>query len=139
MSDFDPETWLGVAEVCCITIPGIDEQALLRTALNRAYYAALLCVKQRIEAAQGPGAVPTTGAHAAILEAVRSGGSGFTDTHLSLRKLKRQRENADYLLRTPPLVRQIVHESVRQARTLIRNRIKALPEAEFRRLRVPRG
>jgi hypothetical protein len=44
MSDFNAEEWLEVAEVCCDRIVGVDQEALLRTALNRAYYAALLCV-----------------------------------------------------------------------------------------------
>jgi hypothetical protein len=57
----------------------------------------------------------------------------------ALRKLKRKREAADYELGTPPLVRPLVHRTVQQTRTLISTRIKSLPEAEFRRLRVPRA
>jgi hypothetical protein len=49
MTDFDAEEWLEVAEVCCDRIAGVNQEALLRTALNRAYYAALLSVKRRIE------------------------------------------------------------------------------------------
>jgi hypothetical protein len=39
---FNPERWLQVAEVCRINIPQVDSEALLRTASNRAYYAALM-------------------------------------------------------------------------------------------------
>ena len=70
---FDPEEWLAVAEICCSTIPLVSRQALLRTASNRAYYAALLSLKQRIESAQGSGAVPAWGTHEAIKQAVRTG------------------------------------------------------------------
>jgi hypothetical protein len=55
---FDPETWLQVAGICTSNIPGVSREALLRTAVNRAYYAALLALKDRIEVAQGPGSVP---------------------------------------------------------------------------------
>jgi hypothetical protein len=73
MATFDPEEWVEVGEMCCDRIPGISGEALLRTALNRAYYAVLMCVKQRIEQAHGKGAVPRFQTHAAILRAVHSG------------------------------------------------------------------
>jgi hypothetical protein len=136
---FDPESWLMVAEVCCTTIPGVSREALLRTALNRAYYAALLALKHRIEAVQGPGSVPSRGTHEALTQAVRVGGDGFEEVSRELSALRRARENADYVLTTVPLQWSEVHEKVRLSRRLIRNRIKAIPEAEFRRLRVPRA
>lgn len=77
MSDFDPEGWLEVAELCCKPGQGIAREAHLRTALNRAYYAALLTVKRRIEQAVGPRVLPRARTHNAILEAVRSGGRNF--------------------------------------------------------------
>jgi len=46
---------LKVADVCCGAIPGVDRDALFRTALNRAYYAVLMLLKLRIDAVQGPG------------------------------------------------------------------------------------
>jgi hypothetical protein len=67
---FDPERWLEAAGVCCIEIPEVDREALLRTALNRAYYAALLSFKYRVEAVQGAGAVPERRTHEAIYLAV---------------------------------------------------------------------
>ncbi|HSU14522.1 hypothetical protein [Longimicrobium sp.] len=136
---FDPENWLGVAEVCCITVPGTDREAMLRTAVNRAYYAALLALKQRIEAVQGPGAVPRAGTHEALTQAVRVGGYQFEEISRELGRLRRAREGADYVLDTDPLQWTTVRDYVKRSRALIRNRIKALPEAEFRRLRVPRG
>jgi hypothetical protein len=137
MITFDPEHWLAVAEACCEPIVGLDEEALLRTALNRAYYAALLSVKQRIEAAQGSKAVPRAGTHAAILGALRVGGPHFLRIHDGLQRLRRRREAADYELRSEPLVGTRVHAHVSRSRELIRRSIKALPDAEFRRLTLP--
>ena len=137
MTDFDPEDWLEVAEVCCDRIAGVDQEALLRTALNRAYYAALLCVKRRIERVHGLGAVPTFRTHAAILEALRSGGSRFSDVYEGLGRLQALRNAADYELRLKPLLWSRVHMQVGLSRELIRRRIKALPDAEFRRLALP--
>ena len=134
MSSFDPERWLDVAEACCGRIVGVDEEARLRTALNRAYYAALLSVRQRIEHAQGSRAVPRSRSHAAILGALRAGGAGFIKIHDSLQRLRARREAADYELRTQPLVESKVQTEIERSRALIRTRIKALPDAEFRRL-----
>ena len=136
---FDPEHWLAVAEICCSAIPGVSREALLRTALNRAYYAALLSLKQRIESAQGSGAVPAWGTYEAIKQAVRTGGDSFEEIRKDLEALRKERERADYVLFSEELGREAVHLAVTRSRRLIRNRIRALPEAEFRRLRVPRG
>ena len=138
MTTFDPEEWAEVAEMCCDRIPGIGAEALLRTALNRAYYAVLLCVKRRLEQVHGQGAVPQFRTHAAILDAVRSGGSAFTALRDGLRSLQALREKADYELRSAPLIWGEVHTHVQLSRSLIRTRIKALPDAEFRRLDVRR-
>jgi len=138
MTDFDAEEWLEVAEVCCDRIAGVNQEALLRTALNRAYYAALLCIKRRLERIHGPGAVPQVRTHAAILWAVRSGGRPFRYIHKSLQALQARREAADYELRSAPLIWDRVHTQVRFSRDLIRRHIKALPDAEFRRLVLPR-
>ena len=138
MITFDPEHWLEVAEACCEPIRGVDEEALLRTALNRVYYAVLLSVKQRIERAQGYGAVPRTRTHAAILDALRSGDSHFVRIHDGLQRLRRRREAADYKLRSAPLIATRVHAHLERGRWLIRNRIKALSDIEFRRLNVRR-
>src|SRR3954451_19702573 len=100
MDTFDPEEWVEVGELCCDRIPGISGEALLRTALNRAYYAVLLCVKRRIEQARGTGAVPRFQTHAAIRGAVDSGGSRFKDIRDGLRLLQALREQADYELRS---------------------------------------
>jgi hypothetical protein len=127
-----------VAEVCCDRIEGITAEALLRTALNRAYYAVLLCVKRRLEQVHGEGAVPQFQTHAAILDAVRSGGSEFIDIRDGLRSLQALREKADYELRSAPLMWNMVHTQVRFSRWLIRSRIKALPDAEFRGLDIRR-
>ena len=138
MTQFDAEEWVEVAEVCCDHIAGVGQEALLRTALNRAYYAALLCVKRRIEQVHGRGAVSHARTHAAILGAVRSGGSRFSDIYKGLRALQAQREAADYELISEPLKWSMVHAQVGRSRKLIRTRIKALPDAEFRRLDVRR-
>jgi len=136
---FDPEEWLMVAEICYSNIPTVSRQALLRSALNRAYYAALLSLKFRIDAAQGSGTVPDWQTHAAIKQTIRTGGKAFEDISDSLAQIRVLREQADYVLDAPDFTWKNVHELVNQARWVIRNRIKALPEAEFRRLRVPRG
>jgi hypothetical protein len=137
--NFDPERWLDVADACCSGIPGVSREALLRTALNRAYYAALMALKQRIEAVQGQGAVPPRGTHEALTQAVRVGGAAFEEIRQELGHFRRAREGADYVLTAPELEHVIVYDLVQRSRRLIRNRIKALPEAEFRRLRVPRA
>ena len=100
---FDPEEWLRVAEVCCGTIPTVSREALLRTALNRAYYAALLSLRLRIDAAQGPGTVPEWRTHDAIRQAVRMGGWTFREISRRLNELRQLREQADYVLRTSEL------------------------------------
>jgi hypothetical protein len=138
MTAFDPEQWLEVADACCKRIAGVDEEALLRTALNRAYYAALLSVKQRIEDAQGSGAVPQSRTHASILSALRLGGGHFVRIHDGLQRLRYRREAADYELRSKPLIPAKVRSHVARGRWLVRARIKALPDAEFRRLVLPR-
>ena len=135
---FDPERWLEAAAVCCIEIPEVDREALLRTALNRAYYAALLSFKHRIEAVQGTGAVPERRTHEAIYLAVGTAGQTFMDAYRTLRELRRKREAADYVLSGEPPTFQDAHEAVQRSRWLIRSRIKALPDAEFRRLDVRR-
>src|SRR6185436_8786642 len=96
--------------------------------------AALLCVKRRIEQAQGEGSIPQFQTHAAILAALRTGGRTFVRIRKDLRSLQAFRESADYELRSAPLIWGVVHSQVRMSRELIRTRIKALPEAEFRRL-----
>jgi hypothetical protein len=135
---FDPERWLEAADVCCIEIPEVDREALLRTALNRAYYAALLSFKSRIEAVQGAGAVPEQRTHEAIYLAVGTAGYTFMDAYRTLRELRRKREAADYVLSGEPPTFHGAREAVRQSRWLIRTRIKTLPDAEFRRLVLPR-
>ncbi|MFL5382538.1 MAG: hypothetical protein ACJ8GN_08520 [Longimicrobiaceae bacterium] len=137
MTEFDAEEWLEVAEICCERIDGVDQEALLRTALNRAYYAALLCVKRRIERVHGRGSVSGFRTHAAILGAVQSGGSRFLEILKVLRSLRARREAADYEFRSEPLAWSMVHKQVGRSRALIRQRIKALPDAEFRRLVIP--
>jgi len=137
MMTFDPEAWLEVAEVCCDTIPGVDGEALLRTSLNRAYYAALLSVKRRIERVHGRDALPRSRTHAAIIEVMRSGGDQFTEIYKGLQVLRTLREGADYQLGSEPLLWHVVHAQVRFSSSLIRRRIKALSDAEFRALPLP--
>jgi len=138
MISFDPDAWLEVAEVCCDTIEGVDAEALLRTALNRAYYAALLSVKRRIESVHGRNALPKFRTHAAILEATKSGGNQFLEIYKSLQVLRAMREAADYELRSEPLYWNAVHSQVRFSRDLIRGYIKTIPDTAFRRLVLPR-
>src|SRR3954453_16601032 len=113
MAPFDPEAWLEVAEVCCDTIQGVDGEALLRTSLNRAYYAALLSVKRRIESVHGRDALPRFRTHAAIIDAMRSGGNRFKEIYKGLQTLRTMREAADYELRSEPLQWWVVHSQVR--------------------------
>ena len=136
--NFDPEEWLKVADVCCGIIPGIDQDALFRTALNRAYYAALMVLKVRIDAAQGPGSVPSHGTHEALKQAVDTAGPEFTDIARALTKLRRGRELADYVPSGPPIGYERARSAIKTARWLIRNRLKPMPESEVRQLRVPR-
>lgn len=137
--NFQPESWLEVAEICCSNIPDVSREALLRTALNRAYYAALLELKARIEMVQGPGAVPAWATHAALQQAVRTAGTPFREINYWLETLRKERETCDYVLESREIERSHVRRLIGKARWLIRNRIKALPDAEFRRLHVPRG
>lgn len=134
MNDFDPEEWLAVAELCCNSG---QAEAHLRTAINRAYYAALLSTKQRIEQAMGSGTVPHAGTHSAILRAVDSGGRKFKRILGALRHLKRVREVADYELEAEPPERHWVRSQVKLSRDVIRNHIKKLPDTDYRTLRVP--
>jgi len=136
---FDPERWLEAAAVCCIAIPEVDREALLRTAMNRAYYAALLSFKYRIEAAQGAGSVPERRTHEAIYHAVGGAGHTFMDSYRTLRELRRRREAADYVLGGGAPSFHDADDAVRKSRWLIQARIKALPDAEFRRLALPRA
>jgi hypothetical protein len=135
---FDPERWLGVANVCCIPIPEVNREALLRTALTRAYYAALLSVKKRVEAVHGRGSVPSTGTHAALFQAVGTGGENFEEVYEVLSQLREARNKADYQLDTDPLVPDRVVWYVDRSRRLIRNRINAMRDEEYRALVVPR-
>lgn len=133
---FNPERWLQVADVCCINIPKVGPEALLRTAVNRAYYAALLSVKRRLDGAFGPGAVPASGTHHAILQTLQTGDRFFRQIHDELRSLRDIRNQVDYELEPMPLVRSDVVKYVDRSRTLIRNRINAMRDEEYRRLRV---
>ncbi|HEX8697040.1 MAG TPA: hypothetical protein VF746_31770 [Longimicrobium sp.] len=135
---FDPERWLQVADVCCIKIPKVDTEALLRTAENRAYYAALLSVRKRIEEAQGPGTVPSSRTHEAIFQAVGTGGDQFEEIYRVLLLLRAARDRADYELNAPAPKYEAVVDHVRRCRWLIRNRINAMRDEEYRRLKVPR-
>ena len=134
MTGFDPEAWLEVAELCCHTARQAAAEAHLRSALNRAYYAALLVTKRRIEQALGTGAVPRARTHHAILRAVRSGGPRFEHIHRVLQRLREFREAADYELRTGPLAWNTVYSQVQESRNLIRRHLKAIPDAEYRKL-----
>ncbi len=136
---FDPERWLQVADVCCINIPQVDSEALLRTAANRAYYAALLSVRRRIEAAQGSGAVPSSGTHAAILQALRVRGGVFRQIYEELRTLQNHRNRADYELAAEPLARTEAVKLIGISRRLIRNRVVPVRDEEYRTLVIPRA
>jgi hypothetical protein len=82
--------------------------------------------------------VPQVRTHVAILLAVRSGGHTFRYIHKGLQALQARREAADYDLRSEPLGWSMVHGVVGRSRELIRIHIKGLPDAEFRRLVLPR-
>lgn len=111
---------------------------MLRTAENRAYYAALLSVRKRIEEAQGPGAVPSSRTHEAIFQAVGTGGDQFEEIYRVLLLLRAARDHADYELNVIPPKHDIVVGHVRRSRWLIRNRINAMRDEEYRRLKIPR-
>lgn len=49
------------------------------------------------------------------------------------------REQADYELRAKPLEWSKVYSQVLSSRNLIQREINSVPEAEFRRLGLPRG
>ena len=118
--NFDPESWLQVADICCSNIPGVSREALLRSAVNRAYYAALLELKRRIEVAQGPGAVPAWGTHKALKQALLTAGTSFEEIEKRLTRLRREREAADYVLNSRELERTEVRMLVEKARWLYR-------------------
>jgi len=96
-------------------------------------------LKSRIESAQGRDVIPQWRTHDAIKQAVRMGGPTFNEITRRLNELRLLREQADYDLDSAELQWDRVHRAVRTARSLIRNQIKALPEAEFRRRHVPRN
>lgn len=135
---FNPERWLQVADVCCINIPKVDSEALLRTAVNRTYYAALMSVKRRIEKVQGKGAVPTSGTHEALMQALRVAGPPFEKIYRILSRLQKSRNAADYELDTAPLVRSLVVEDITRCRELIYNQINTVRDDEYRNLFIPR-
>lgn len=134
---FDPSGWLGVADHCCGEVPGVDEQALLRTALGRAYYAALLTLRARIEQAQGAGAVPRRGTHEAILHAVRTGGREFKGVSETLHRLRRLRNSADYELDAGAFEPTDTRVEVERSRKLVRVLSSQLPDSAFLALRFP--
>jgi uncharacterized protein (UPF0332 family) len=70
---------------------------------------------------------------------VRTGGITFQQISEKLEELRKLRERADYEISDGEIEFDRARAVIRTARWLIRNRIKALPEAEFRRLHVPRG
>jgi len=109
----------------------------LRTALNRAYYAVLLTIKRRLEGALGPRSVRKAGTHAALLEALRSGGPPFNHIHGRLQRLRHSRELADYELTSCAPPRHLVYSRLRLSKSLIRKHIAKLPDAAFRTLKLP--
>jgi hypothetical protein len=88
---------------------------------------------------QGPGAVPERRTHEAIYHAIAAAGYTFTDSYRTLRELRRRREAADYVLDSGSPTFREADDAVRQSRWLIRTRIKALPDVEFRKLDVRRS
>lgn len=135
---FDPAAWLVVADICCSEIPTVDRQALLRTALGRAYYAPFLVLRLRVERAQGAGAVPRQSPHEALLQAMRTAGDDFKPILLLMKRLRELRNDADYDPEAGPFDRAEVMMVVSRSRFLIRNLLPRMTDAEFRRLRVPR-
>lgn len=77
-------------------------------------------------------------AHEALFQAVRIGDAAFEDIYRGLQRLQKARSRADYELETEPLVRNLVVEEIDRSRTLIRNRINAMRDDEYRRLHVPK-
>ena len=98
-----------------------------------------MTLKARIDSAKDAGTVREWRTHDAIKQAIRMGGDAFKEISLVLEQLRKLREQADYVLRSRDWTWEEVHEAVRSSRWLIRNRIKMMSDAEFRRLHVPRG
>jgi hypothetical protein len=95
-------------------------------------------VKRRIERAQGKGAVPTSGTHEALMQALRVGGPPFEKIYRILYRLQKARNAADYELDAAPLVPSLVAEDITRSRKLIYNLINTVRDEEYRTLFIPR-
>ena len=96
-------------------------------------------MKRRIEKARGPGAVPTSGTHEALLQALRVGGPHFQAIYRILYRLQKARNAADYELNTAPLVPNSVMEDIKRSRKLIYNQINTVRDEEHRTLFIPKS
>lgn len=119
-------------------MPAVDREAVLRTVMNRAYYAALLSFKHRIEAVNGVGTLPSRRTHDAIFRAIGMGGATFAYSYRTLRELRLLREAADYELNTRPMRSSDARKAIDRSRWLIHAHAKGLPDADFRALHVSR-
>ena len=99
MSPFDPRLWLDVAQALLAPQDKVDQEARLRTCVNRSYYAALLYLVARIEAAKGPGTVPRDGRHGAIQRALKkTNANHLKKIQSALDTMREERNDADYQL-----------------------------------------
>lgn len=132
---FDPAYLLDVARLLISPAHKVEEQSRFRTALNRAYYAPLLVLIQRIEGVQGPGTVPLDGTHAKLRNALKDTGmQHLAKIKHKLESLGFDRNEADYNLHAPAFVQIRVEDNIAKADSLIRDIRHHLPDEKVRRI-----
>lgn len=96
---FNAATWLPLAtflETLDCAETGVAEEAVVRTAIGRAYYAAVISARDRI-ATQHPSIASGVGTHSAVQKALRSTKRRQLERlALLLRNMQLDREDADY-------------------------------------------
>ncbi len=131
---FDPADWHAVGVACAAGLEGAPEEASRRTAIGRAYYAALLSIKRRVEAVQGEGVVPEARIHSAVPRALKDSGlREFRRVIDLLRDLKEDREDADYEIDVEPFKADEVEEALKRSRRLL-DLLTAIPAERYRNL-----
>jgi len=111
-------------------------EAQWRSAVSRAYYSSMLCLRDRIEAVHGDSTTPENGIHSWLKRVLREQGRAH------LRKLARDletlhgfREHADYETQDAWPPHGEVGDILARAEAFNAT-VVGLPEAEIRRLRV---
>ncbi len=100
---FEPRGYLAIARALAANPTPGAEEAARRAAISRAYYAAVLTVKHRVQRIHGKDVTPGEGFHSAVNRALRRTGSPFMKRIAEdLRELEDHRGVADYDLDPDP-------------------------------------